>query len=295
MAGRNTTAADRHQPTRPKNTRDSSVFVTASAQQQAIVRGNVATAGRRGSIPKSLPVASQNRGPVKGQRDNTQIRPAQEPHGTTVAKQSTLQFYTSPLPSGLPNAAPSAGKPGRPPAEGVANLAAPPAVRQEDQPPSLRLEPGDVRAPSGHEEDAPEGAVACVLVYLCVVLLALAALLAYVYRSLLTGPPEMGLSTLETTTFTSTKPLATTVKYKVGRGATWTVPRPLATRRATAASRGPKARGLEGSESTASTGTASESDASEEDREAGGTKVLATAAPDEDAPSFESVVLAAPG
>lgn len=148
----------------------------------------------------------------------------------------------------------------------------------------------------------PESAVTFVFVYLCVVVFAMVGLLAYVYRSLASGTTGVDLSTSETTTLSASKQLADAEERVLGRGATWAVPRPLGSRRATTTSREPKARDHGASESVGSTGavarTNEEANVSrtnfEEGDEAGRTTTVA-ATPDDERRSLELVLLAAPG
>lgn len=108
----------------------------------------------------------------------------------------------------------------------------------------MRLATGGIQAVGGHEEDVPEGAVACVFIYMCVVVFGIAGLLIYIYRGLSTGPPEMEPCTFEATTLTTTKPSVATEEHELERDNTGIPLLPLEGRRATTvSSRGHKARG----------------------------------------------------
>ncbi|XP_072142693.1 uncharacterized protein [Dermacentor andersoni] len=199
--------------------------------------------------------------------------------------------------------APLAGKPVAATTEGVPNPASAAPVRHEERPPSVRLATGGVQAVGGHEEDAPEGSMSCVYVYMSVVAFGIAGLLIYVYRILSTGPPEMEPCTYEATTLTATKPSVASETRELERGATGIPLLPLGSRRATAlASPGPKARGRGASESAETTsgivGTDDAQERGEDCEEARDTAAVpapaTTTTPGEDRLPFEPVVFAAP-
>nr|XP_054932400.1 uncharacterized protein LOC129380199 [Dermacentor andersoni] len=192
------------QPDRPKDPHASTLFFTALAHEQPPGRGNAAAAGRRASVP-SLAAASQNRRHSKRQHDDVP-RPTGTPEQRRAAFTTRSVQPSGGLPHTLERTAPLAGKPVAATTEGVSNPASAAAVRHEERPPSMRLATGGIQAVGGHEEDVPEGAVACVLVYMCVVVFGIAGLLIYVYRSLSTPPPEMEPCTYEATALTATKP-----------------------------------------------------------------------------------------
>ncbi|KAL1420124.1 hypothetical protein MTO96_024582 [Rhipicephalus appendiculatus] len=305
MVGRKDAAAKHQQLTRHKDTHNGSIFVTAPAYHQSSTRGNVPAAARRTSNP--LPALGQNHGHAS---HGDKLRTAQEQRGAVATRQSVQHLPSGPLPTTPQKTAPPAGRPAPAPAGSGTNLARPPSVRQEDGPPSPRLEPGVVQEIGGREE-VPEGAVAFVFVYMCVVVFAMAALLLYVYRSLTSGPPGVELSTDETSTPTVStlvvsedhKQLVVSEERELGHGTTWAVPRPLGSRRATTTSREPKARGHGGPESTENTSTAARTNDLEEgnvsrtnmeEDEAGRTAATA-ATPEDDWRSFDLMVLAAPG
>ncbi|KAK8774553.1 hypothetical protein V5799_010914 [Amblyomma americanum] len=71
--------------------------------------------------------------------------------------------------------------------------------------PSLQIVVGGIRALGGQPDDSDSTAVTCVLTYMCIVVVAIAALLIYILRSLMSQPPEVtssfpGLEEEETTT-----------------------------------------------------------------------------------------------
>ncbi|XP_075538281.1 uncharacterized protein LOC142572800 isoform X2 [Dermacentor variabilis] len=286
------------QPDRPKDPHASTLFFTALAHEQPPGRGNAAAAGRRASVP-TFAAASQNWRHSKRQHDDV-------PRQTRTPEQRRAAFTTRSvqpghaLPHTLEKTAPLAGKLVAATTEGLPNPASAAPVGHEERPPSMRLATGGVQAVGGHEEDAPEGAVACVLVCMCFVVFAIAGLLIYVYRSLSTGPPQMEPCTYEETALTATKPSVATEVHE--RGATGIPLLPLGSRRATAlASPGPKARGRGASESAGTTsGSVRTDDAQErgDDRkQAGDTAVPApakTTTPGEDRRPFELVVFVAP-
>ncbi|XP_065282304.1 uncharacterized protein [Dermacentor albipictus] len=193
-----------------------------------------------------------------------------------------------------------AGKPVAATTEGVPNPASAAPVPHEQRPPSMRLATGGVQAVGDHEEDAPEGAAACVFVCMCVVVFGIAGLLVYVFRSLSTGPPQIEPCTYEATALTATKASVASETRKLERGATGMPLLPLGSRRATALpSRGPKARGRGASESgTTTSGIVGTDDAEErhDDREqAGDTAVpVPVTTPGEDRRPFELVVFGPP-
>ncbi|XP_075538282.1 uncharacterized protein LOC142572801 [Dermacentor variabilis] len=288
------------QPDRPKDPHASTLFFTALAHEQPPGRGNAAAAGRRASVP-TLAAASRNWRHSKRQHDDV-------PRQTRTPEQRRAAFTTRSLqpshalPHTLEKTAPLAGKPVAATTEGLPNPGSAAPVRHEERPPSMRLATGGVQAVGGHEEDAPEGAVACVFVCMCFVVFAIAGLLIYVYRSLSAGPPQMEPCTYEATALTVTKPSVATEVHEHKRGATGIPLLPLGSRRATAlASPGPKARGRGASESAGTTSALVGTDDVEErgdDREqAGDTAVPAPATrttPVEDRRPFELVVFVAP-
>ncbi|XP_050043650.3 uncharacterized protein [Dermacentor andersoni] len=286
------------QPDRPMDPHASTLFVTALAHEQPTGRGNAA--GRRASVP-TLAGASQNRRRSKRQHDDVP-RPTGTPEHRRAAFTTRSVQRSGALPHTLEKTAPLAGKPVAATTEGVPNRASAAAVRHEERPPSMRLATGGIQAVGGHEEDVPEGAVACVLVYMCVVVFGIAGLLIYVYRSLSTPPPEMEPCTYEATALTSTKPSVATELHELERGATGIPLLPLGSRRATALlSRGPKARGRGASESAGTTsgivGTDDAEEREDDREEAGDTAVPApatTTTPGEDRRPFELVVSVAP-
>ncbi|KAL1487452.1 hypothetical protein MTO96_030950 [Rhipicephalus appendiculatus] len=305
MAGGKDAAAKHQQLTRLKDTHNGSIFVTAPAYHQSSTRGNVPAAARRTSNP--LVAAGQNHGHA---RHGDTLRTTHEQRGAVFTRQGFQQLPSGPIPTTPRKTAPPAGKPAPAPAESGNNLARPPSFRQEVGPPSPRLEPGVVQEIGGRDE-VPEGAVAFVFVYMCVVVFAMAALLLYVYRSLTSGPPGVELSTDETSTPTVStlvvsedhKQSVVSEERELGHGTTWAVPGPLGSRCATTTWREPKARGHGGQESTENTSTvARTNDLGEgnvsrtnmEENEAGRTAAT-VATPDDDWRSFDLVVLAAPG
>ncbi|KAL1487453.1 hypothetical protein MTO96_030951 [Rhipicephalus appendiculatus] len=296
MAGRKGAAAEQQQLTRPKDSHNSSIYLTAPAHQQPSPQGNLPAAGRRTSNP--LPALGQNHGHAK---HGDTLRTAQERRGAVATVQSVQQLPSGPLSTTLQKTASPAERSAPAPAESGTNLAPPPSVRQEVGSPSPRLGPGVVKELSGDEE-VPEGAVAFVFVYVCVGVFAMAVLLLYVYRSLTSGRPGVELSTDETSTLSASKQLAVSEERELGRGTTLAVPRPLGSRRATATSWKPRARGDGGPESAESTSTVARTNGLDEgnvsrtnmEEDKAGRTAATSATPDDDRRSFELVRLAAP-
>ncbi|XP_065281283.1 uncharacterized protein [Dermacentor albipictus] len=258
------------QPDRPKDPGASTAFVTALTHEQPPGRRN--EAGRRASV-STLAAASHNRRHSKRQHDVVS-RPTGTREQRRAAFTTRSVHRSGALPHTLEKTAPLAGKPVAATTEGLPNPASAAPVRHEERQPSMRLATGGVQAIGGHEEDAPEGAVACVCVYMCVVVFGIAGLLVYVFRSLSPVPPQIEPWTYERTALTATKPSVASETRKLERGATGIPLLPLGSRRATAlASPGPKARGRGASESGATTsGIIGTDDAGErnDDREEAG-------------------------
>ncbi|KAL3207831.1 hypothetical protein MRX96_039476 [Rhipicephalus microplus] len=310
MVGPKGAAMEQKQLARPKDAHNSTVYVTAPAHQPYITRGNVPMAGRRTSNPQLLPVVGQDHEHAK---HDGLLRLAQEQRGAVVTKQGVQSLPSGPLPPPLHKTVWFVDSPDDP----QLNL---PEGRHLSQPRSTptslvlpRIDGGDGRPPkrlaadvnqelSGREEMA-EGTVVFVFIYMCVVVLAMAALLIYLYRSLTTGHPGVEMSTDETSTLSASKQLVVAEERELRRGTTWTVRRPLGNRRATVTSREPKPRGQGGTQSVDSTSTVTRTNYSEEgnvsrtsleeDDEAGrATATVVT--PDDDRRSLEFVVLAVP-
>ncbi|KAH7934441.1 hypothetical protein HPB51_029181 [Rhipicephalus microplus] len=299
MAGPKGAAVEQKQLARPKDAHNSSVYVTAPAHQPYITRGNVPMAGRRTSNPKLLPVVGQDHEHAK--RDDL-LRLAQEPRGAVLTKQGVQSLPSGPHPPPLHKTSQHSGRSAPVPAEIDANVPRPTSDRRGNGPPSQRLAAGVNKELSGREEMA-EGAVVFVFVYMCVVVFAMAALLIYLYRSLTTGQPGVGMSTDETSTLSASKQLVVAEERELGRGTTWTVRRPVGNRRSTAPSREPKARGQGGTQSVDSASTVIRTNYSEEgnvsrtsleEDDEPGRATATVVTPDDDRRSLELVVLAVP-
>ncbi|XP_065282359.1 uncharacterized protein [Dermacentor albipictus] len=284
------------QPDGPKYPHASTLFVTALTHEQPPGRRNAA--GRRASVP-TLAAASHNRRHSKRQHDDVP-RTTETPEQRRAAFTTRSVHRSSALPQTLEKTAPLAGKPVAATTEGLPNPASAAPVPHEERQPSMRLATGGVQAVGGHEEDDPEGAAACVCVYMCVVVFGIAWLLVYAYRSLLTGPPQMEPCTYEATALAATKPSVASETRELEPAATGIPLLPLGGRRATAlASPAPKPRGRAASESGTTTSALVGTDDAEErddDREqAGDTAVpVPVTTPGEDRRPFELVVFGAP-
>ncbi|XP_065302082.2 uncharacterized protein [Dermacentor albipictus] len=189
-------------PSSPKEPHIGSPLSPAQAQQYATVQRNALADVRLGS-PSAAPVTNKKQRHEQRQLQDPPHAAAPLEHREMADTGRNIAVQVDPLSPTLQRmGAPAGGlRPAVAAAQGVAistplAVAAPAAGGEdiEDRLPSLELVAGGIRVLGGHAEDGTDSVdstVACVFIYMIVVVATIAAVLVYFFRSLYAEPSEM--------------------------------------------------------------------------------------------------------